>query len=112
MPASWRQNRAPIARLPQTKAKSPRKTRAEWASIENERKKIIDEIVALRGAPGGPLPSVDTAQALLTRHWIRGDWRKREQLIAAARWLLRLEDVHRGRTLGIAEAGTQESVRW
>jgi hypothetical protein len=66
--------------------------RTKHALIENERRRLFDEITTLRGATGPSARAImHTAQALLTRHWIKANWRTREQLIKAVHWLVHLE---------------------
>ena len=59
--------------------------------MENERKRLFDEITTLREARGPSARAIETARILLTRQWIKANWRTREQLIKAADWLVRLE---------------------
>jgi hypothetical protein len=61
--------------------------------MESERSRLFDEITILRKARGPSARAIDTAQVLLTRHWIKANWRTREQLIKAAHWLLHLEAI-------------------
>jgi hypothetical protein len=111
VPALRRQIGSPTSRVTDSKS-AGRQTRAKCASIENERDKLVGEIARLRGSPDSSLPSIDTARTLLTRHWIKGDWRTREQLIAAARWLIQLEGAHRLRSIETTDNPVRESGRW
>jgi hypothetical protein len=90
VPAFQRQIRAPLFRGLRTTA-PPTGTRRKHALIEHERNQLFDEITMLREAHGPSSRAIDTAQVLLTRQWIRANWRTREQLIKATRWLVRLE---------------------
>jgi hypothetical protein len=67
--------------------------RTKHALLQNERKRLFDEITRLREARGPSARAIETAQVLLTRHWIKANLRTREQLIKAAHWLVRLEGI-------------------
>ena len=56
-------------------------------SLLSQRDQLIDEIL-LRSRAGAPAPLIKKAGTLLTRFWARADWRSREELLRAARWLL------------------------
>jgi hypothetical protein len=62
--------------------------------IENQRKRLFDEMTELRKARGPSARTTHTAQVLLTRHWIKANWATREQLIKAAHWLVHLEAIN------------------
>jgi hypothetical protein len=61
--------------------------------IENQRNQLFDEMTELRKARGPSARTVETARLLLTKQWIKANWRTREQLIKAADWLVRLEGI-------------------
>jgi hypothetical protein len=67
--------------------RAPRKP----AIIENQRQKLFAELMQLRELPGTSARSIETARTLLTKWWAKATWRKREQLIKSADWLIRLE---------------------
>lgn len=84
MPPSERQTRSPARKRP---AAAP----AKQALIEKERNRLFDEVMMLREARGASGNALETARLLLTKQWIKANWRTREQLIKAAEWMLRVE---------------------
>lgn len=72
--------------------------RSKYALIENQRKRLFDEMTELREARGPTARAVETARLLLTKQWIKANWRTREQLIKAADWLVRLEGIRRAQS--------------
>jgi hypothetical protein len=61
------------------------------ALIEDQRQKLFAELMQLRELQGTSARSIETARMLLTKWWLKATWRKREQLIKSADWLIRLE---------------------
>ena len=61
------------------------------ASIENQRERLFAELAQLRALHGTSARSIETARVLLTRWWVKANWRTREKLVASAEWLVRLE---------------------
>ena len=51
---------------------------------------LMTEIERLRLQPGQPLPPIKRATTLLTRYWGAADGQSRDEILRAARWLLRL----------------------
>ena len=80
-------------------------------SLLSQRDQLIDEIL-LRSRAGAPAPLIKKAGTLLTRFWARADWKSREELLRAARWLLSSGSDTVGN--GSAEGPRQESqsVQW
>ncbi|MBI3704428.1 MAG: hypothetical protein HY244_11435 [Rhizobiales bacterium] len=68
--------------------------RGRPALIETKRKRLFAELTMLREMRGPSARAAETAQHLLTRWWAKANWRKREQLLRAADWLIRLESNH------------------
>jgi hypothetical protein len=66
----------------------PISARSKHALIENQRKRLVDEMTELRKARGPSACATHTTQVLLTRHWIKANWAAREQLIKAVHWLV------------------------
>jgi hypothetical protein len=66
-----------------------------------ERDRQMAEVARLTGGAAASSKAIKTVQALLTRAWSRADWREREEIVAAAAWLLK---AHRlGATYGDPE---------
>jgi hypothetical protein len=61
------------------------------ALIENQRERLFAELAQLRALHGPSARSIETARVLLTRWWVKANWRTREKLVASAEWLVRLE---------------------
>ena len=78
---------------PRTTTARPISARSKYAMIENQRNQLFDEMTELRKARGPSARTVETARLLLTKQWIKANWRTREQLIKAADWLVRLEGI-------------------
>ena len=76
--------------LHRTAAPSPN-VRVATKLIGTERERLFAELTILRELRGSSARAVETAQCLLTRWWAKANWRKREQLLKAADWLIRLE---------------------
>jgi hypothetical protein len=53
----------------------------------SQRDQLIDEIL-VRSRAGGSSPLLKKATTLLTRFWVRADWKSREEILRAARWVL------------------------
>ena len=62
-----------------------------YAQIEKERDRLFDELQQLRQVQGTSSQALETVRLLLTRQWIKADWRGRERLNKAANWMLRVE---------------------
>jgi len=56
-------------------------------SLLSRRDELIEGILVCHRARG-PSPFLAKADALLTRFWARADWKEREEILRAARWLL------------------------
>lgn len=59
--------------------------------IEAERGRLFAETERLTRSGGLSARSAGTARVLLTRWWAEANWHKREALVRAADWLVRLE---------------------
>jgi hypothetical protein len=59
--------------------------------IDKERARLFEELMRLRQMQGTSTPVLETARVLLTRQWIKSDWRERARLIKAADWMLGVE---------------------
>ncbi len=72
-------------------ARRPCLAPANQAEIEKERNRLFDELMLLRRMQSAPSQALETARILLTRQWIKADWRERERLNKAAGWALQIE---------------------
>ena len=58
-------------------------------ALLSQRDELIEGILVCARALG-PSPFLAKADALLTRFWARTDWKGREEILRAARWLLEM----------------------
>jgi hypothetical protein len=66
-------------------------TRAKPAAIDAARDRLVAETQMLDRLEGASAKTLKTARLLLTRLWAKADWRRREELLRAADWLIRAE---------------------
>lgn len=76
-------------------------------ALLSQRDQLIDEILVCSRART-PSPFIKKASALLTRFWARADWKSREEILRAARWLVEMGRYHAPSTskkAGVRKAG-------
>jgi len=71
--------------------KRPPRTPIDQAGIDKARSRLFTELMRLRQIQGTSTPVLETARVLLTRQWMKADWRERARLIKAAEWMLSVE---------------------
>lgn len=84
MPLKKRRSIPPAARS------ANQQQRRKPAALTKEREDLLQRMKVLQ-QQAEPPRSIETAQALLTRWWAHATWQKRERLIKAAEWIVRVE---------------------
>jgi hypothetical protein len=78
-------------RRPVVAKRRPRGSKVKYqqrvTALLSQRDELIEGILVCTRARG-PSPFLAKADALLTRFWARADWKGREEILRAARWLL------------------------
>ena len=78
-------------RRPVAAKRHPRGSKVKYqqkvTALLSQREELIEGILVCARALG-PSPFLAKADALLTRFWARADWKGREEILRAARWLL------------------------
>ncbi len=82
---------APLTRasVPVTGAKPRDWTSKRTGGLAKERDHLMSEVAVLRAQAKAPPRTIGNAVALLTRHWAHASWQEREELLRAARFVLR-----------------------
>ena len=68
----------PTSERPRRIAAKKPLTPTNQAQIEKARNQLFDELMRLRQLQGDSSPALETVRALLTKQWIKADWRARE----------------------------------
>jgi len=71
--------------------KHPPRTPTDQGRIDKERARLFEQLMRLRQIQGTSTPVLETARLLLTKQWMKADWRERARLIKAAEWMLSVE---------------------